>query len=56
MSYNAYHETYGEPTTLNDYDYEILYNLASDLRKTKLRNMKFEFEDIDDDLKQRDPD
>jgi hypothetical protein len=56
MAYNAYHDNFGDPGNLNDYDYEILFNLASDLRKTKLRNMKFEFEDIEDELEERDPD
>ena len=41
---------YGEPTSFKDYNYKILLNIARQLSKTKLRNVKFEEQDIKDEL------
>ena len=45
---------FGEPTSLKDYDYEILYLIAKKLSKGKLRNIKFESVDIVDELNEED--
>jgi hypothetical protein len=45
-----YHNRYGEPTSLKDYDYEELYKLAKALSTTKLRNIEFKEVDIVDEL------
>ena len=37
----TYHDKYGEPTTLNDYDYELLYGIAKDLSTTDLKDFEF---------------
>ena len=48
-TYNASPE-YGEPTSMRDYNYKVLLQIARDLSKTKLRNIKFEEQDIKDEL------
>jgi len=55
IAINTYNQVYGEPTKYKDYDYEILFDLAQQSRK-KFKDKKFILEDIDDELKQRDPD
>ena len=45
-----YHNRYGEPTSLKDYDYEALYSMAKALSTTKLRNIEFKEVDIVDEL------
>ena len=40
----------GEPTSMKDYDYKVLLEIAKDLSKTKLRNIEFIEQDIQDEL------
>jgi len=51
IAIDTYNESqYGEPTSFKDYNYKILLNIARQLSKTKLRNVKFEEQDIKDEL------
>ncbi len=52
-TYNA-DPNLGEPTSLKDYDYEILYLIAKKLSRGKLRKIKFESVDIIDELNEED--
>ena len=54
IAMDDYHNKYGEPTTLKDYDYEVLYSMAKALSRTKLRNIKFKSIDIVDELNEED--
>ena len=54
IAMDTYHERFGEPTTLKDYDYEALYKLAKQLSKTKLRNIEFQSVNIVDELNEED--
>jgi len=54
IALDTYNERLGEPTSLKDYDYEILYSIAKELRKGKLKNIKFESVDIIDELNEED--
>jgi len=50
IAMKTYDEAKGEPTSLKDYNYKILLQIARDLSKGGLRNIKFEEQDIQDEL------
>ena len=54
IALDTYNERLGEPTSLKDYDYEILYSIAKELKKGRLKNIKFESVDIIDELNEED--
>ena len=56
IAMDTYHAdpTLGEPTSIKDYDYEILYKMAKALSKGKLKNIEFKSVDIVDELNEED--
>ncbi len=50
IAINTYNKANGEPTSMKDYDYAVLLQIARDLSTTKLRNVEFKEQDIRDEL------